>query len=140
MSRIWEVYVDGACVPNPGRGSWAIVLMSSNHEEVISYENGSNSQATNNTMELTAILRGIEFGIKNGSPGDVVNIYSDSTYAIGSAKSFKPKKNKELVFELKQVVRKIQILGFELNILKVKGHSGIPGNEAADYYANILLE
>jgi ribonuclease HI len=51
------IYSDGACQPNPGPGGWAVLLRYGAHEKVLT---GADSQTTNNRMELTAALRGLQ--------------------------------------------------------------------------------
>jgi ribonuclease HI len=50
-------YTDGACVPNPGRGGWAVLLIQ-NHKETILC--GNDPETTNNRMELTAAIHALE--------------------------------------------------------------------------------
>ena len=52
-----EIYTDGACRGNPGRGGWAALLLSGEHEREIS---GAEEHTTNNRMELTAVIRALE--------------------------------------------------------------------------------
>lgn len=49
-----KIYMDGGCDPNPGPGGWAVILVDwkTGKEKEIS---GSESQTTNNRMELTAV-------------------------------------------------------------------------------------
>jgi ribonuclease HI len=66
-----------------------------------------------------------------------VRIFSDSSYAIGLlTKNWKPKKNQELFFETRALIKKFSDLAF----IKVKGHSGIKGNEVADFLATSAIK
>jgi ribonuclease HI len=86
-------------------------------------------EATNNIAELTAILRGLQ---AVSDPQRPVIIYSDSAYSIGLlSKNWKPKKNIELVGELRALCRKFS----DLRFVKVLAHSGIPLNERVDQLA-----
>lgn len=68
-----QIYTDGGCRPNPGPGAWAALLRHGAHErEIAGYE----SQTTNNRMELTAALKGLQ-ALK--SPCEV-DLYTDSNY------------------------------------------------------------
>ena len=52
-----QLITDGACLGNPGPGGWACILRyNSHHRELF----GSDPQTTNNRMELTAAIRGLE--------------------------------------------------------------------------------
>ena len=54
-----RLYCDGACSPNPGIGGWGVVLLSDLHN-VRKELSGGELITTNNRMELTAALRGLE--------------------------------------------------------------------------------
>ena len=68
-----EVYTDGSCLGNPGKGGWAFLV---NNEGVISSRSGYNIKATNNQMELTAAIKAIEFLVNHKE----MSIYTDSNY------------------------------------------------------------
>jgi len=67
------IYTDGACLPNPGPGGWAVLLRSGKNEKVLT---GSEVQTTNNRMELTAALQGLK-ALKQPCE---VDFYTDSQY------------------------------------------------------------
>ena len=69
------LYTDGACSGNPGPGGWGAILLYGGHERELS---GSAPNTTNNRMELTAVIRGLE-ALKEPC---VVELYSDSKYVI----------------------------------------------------------
>ena len=68
-----DIYTDGACSGNPGKGGFGIVLLYKNNRKEISegYES-----TTNNRMELLAVIRALEI-LKEPCK---VNLYSDSRY------------------------------------------------------------
>ena len=68
-----EVYTDGSCLGNPGKGGWAFLV---NNEGVISSRSGYSIKATNNQMELTAAIKAIEFLVNHKE----MSIYTDSNY------------------------------------------------------------
>ena len=51
-----EIYTDGACRGNPGRGGWGAILVYGVYEKELS---GGDSETTNNRMELTAAIEGL---------------------------------------------------------------------------------
>ncbi len=55
-----HIYTDGACSPNPGIGGWAAVLISPQHDNYRKELSDAEEQSTNNRMELTAVIRGLE--------------------------------------------------------------------------------
>lgn len=56
MKKI-EIYTDGACSGNPGKGGWGAVLVYGNTEKELS---GGNPDTTNNRMELTAVIEALK--------------------------------------------------------------------------------
>ena len=56
MKRV-RLITDGSCIGNPGPGGWAAILRYGNHSRELS---GSSPATTNNRMEMTAVLRGLE--------------------------------------------------------------------------------
>ena len=69
------LYTDGACSGNPGPGGWGAILEYNGVEKELS---GGESSTTNNRMELTAVIRGLE-ALKESC---IVELYSDSKYVI----------------------------------------------------------
>ena len=69
------LYTDGACSGNPGPGGWGAILEYNGHEKELS---GGESSTTNNRMELTAVIRGLQ-ALKEPC---IVELYSDSKYVI----------------------------------------------------------
>lgn len=83
------LYTDGACSGNPGPGGWGAILMFGGHKKELS---GGEARTTNNRMELTAVIKGME-ALKEPC---IVDLYSDSKYVIdalekGWARSWKAK-------------------------------------------------
>ena len=69
------LYTDGACSGNPGPGGWGAILEYEGHEKELS---GGEESTTNNRMELTAVIRGLQ-ALKESC---IVELYSDSKYVI----------------------------------------------------------
>ena len=130
-----EIYTDGACEPNPGRGAWAFVTL--NEDASVKYVGtGTEEKTTNNRMELTAILEAVRYGKKIREIGEEVVICSDSQYSIYAIEDrIRTKKNMDLISEIRQ-----ECDGHEIEFAWVKGHSGVTGNEWADYYASKFFE
>lgn len=68
-----EIYTDGACRGNPGRGGWGAILVYGGKEKEIS---GGEPMTTNNRMELMGAISALEL-LKE--PCDVT-LTSDSKY------------------------------------------------------------
>lgn len=127
-----EVWTDGSCRFNPGPGGYAALLVDGDiRTEVV----GSHPATTNNRMELTAAIRGIE-------AADVsipLTVFSDSTYVLhGGARYAVPLRkphtvcNGDLWWEM---LRAVARRSAPITWTKVKAHAGIPNNEFVDSLA-----
>lgn len=67
------IFADGACIPNPGPGGWAILLQ---FADVTAEMVGAEPRSTNLRMEIMAVVQGLEC-LKE--PCDV-HLVSDSDY------------------------------------------------------------
>ena len=137
MERI-KIYTDGACRGNPGRGGWGVFIINGQESKKIF---GGKIETTNNEMELTAAIKGLEFF---NSPTDL-DLYTDSKYVMDGINDWihNWKKNGWKTANKKPVKR--SNLWMELDKLNslhdvkwywVKGHSGDIGNDMADELAN----
>ncbi len=139
MSIVIEMFTDGACKGNPGPGGWGVLLRLGEHQKTLF---GGELQTTNNRMELTAAIRGLQ-ALKK-APAQVV-LTTDSQYVMKGIREWMPNwkkrdwktasrqpvKNADLWRELDELVCQ-----HEVKWCWVKGHSGHPGNELADELAN----
>ena len=137
MKKI-QLITDGACKGNPGRGGWAAILRFGQHRKELW---GSEPQTTNNRMELTAAVRGLE---ALREPCEV-EIITDSEYVkngitqwihgwkrngwVTSAK--KPVVNQDLWKALEQEVSK-----HKATWTWTKGHASHEDNNRADELAS----
>ena len=137
-TEVINIYADGACRGNPGKGGWGVLIESVSGVQELC---GGSHTATNNQMELTAVIRAIE---ALAGPS-VVKVHTDSQYVQKGISQWihnwkrngwraadkKPVKNAELW-------KQLDILTTQHTItwLWVKGHAGHPGNEKADQLAN----
>lgn len=131
-----EIYTDGACEPNPGKGGWAFVILD-NEDLPGVVGRGFDLETTSNRMELKAILEAIKYALTQNEKS--ILICSDSKYCIGMCTGWNAKKNKDLVNEITERLIDAESLGFEIDFEWVKGHDGNQGNEFADFYASSLL-
>ena len=132
------IYTDGACRGNPGPGGWGALLKYENHIKEIK---GGSLLTTNNIMELTAVIESLnqlKFKSKVVVTTDSAYVKNGITTWIHNWKlkgwktaSKKPVKNKELWMKLDALSSKHDILW-----KWVKGHSGNPDNDRADFLAN----
>ncbi len=125
------VFTDGAAVGNPGPAGIGVLLRFGRHEKEISKFIGT---ATNNIAELKAILTGL-LAVKD--PSKPVRLFTDSQYAFGLlVKNWKAHKNREVVDAIRKEMTRFK----DLKIIKVKGHAGLAGNEAADRLATSAIK
>ena len=118
------IHTDGACKGNPGPGGWGTVIEQNGNQQNLS---GSEPQTTNNRMEMTAVIKGLEAV----DPSAKVLISSDSTYVINTmTKGWKRKANHDLWDQLDRLVK-----NRDISWRWVRGHSGDRGNELADALA-----
>lgn len=118
------IHTDGACKGNPGPGGWGAVIEQNGGQVKLS---GSEPQTTNNRMEMTAVIKGLEAVDASAN----VLISSDSTYVINTmTKGWKRKANQDLWDQLDRLIG-IRNVSWRW----VRGHNGDRGNELADALA-----
>ena len=133
---MYEIYTDGSCLGNPGRGGWAAI---SKDFKIC----GSQSNSTNNVMEMTAIIKALEQCI--WMEENNVRIITDSNYVkqgistwIHNWKKNGCKtsnggdvKNKELWIKLDELSMRFIMIEWKW----VKAHNGNPQNVEVDKLA-----
>jgi len=80
LSKNWKMYVDGASRGNPGPAGAGIFL--SDNKDVTVQRGYFLGKHTNNEAEYLALLIGIFLMKKEGKPGDIVHVFSDSLLLI----------------------------------------------------------
>ena len=138
-----DIYTDGACSGNPGKGGYGIVMI---HNGLRKEFSEGFKKTTNNRMEILAVIKALEF-LKEPCN---VNIYSDSKYVIdaitkGWAKKWKLnnwKRNKnEMASNIDLWERILNLLEIHnTNFIWVKGHANNIENERCDYLAKKAIE
>lgn len=142
MKKELIIYTDGASRGNPGPGGWGAVILVDGYAMEVS---GGVKKATNNQMELQAVLEVLSDSGARAHKGPVV-IYSDSAYVVNGLNSWVwgwEKKNwittQKTPVENKAIWQKLLVLlkeyGKHLKIEKVKGHGGELYNERCDELA-----
>lgn len=137
-----HLFTDGGCSGNPGPGGWAFILRHLASKKELESA-GAERETTNNRMELTAVVRGLE-ALKRPCH---VELFTDSEYvrkglsewmrkwkANGwkrrEGKALKPVKNEDLWRQLDELVST-----HEFTFTRVAGHSGHPENDRCDELA-----
>ena len=138
-----DIYTDGACRGNPGKGGWGAILVYGGHEKELS---GGEEETTNNRMELMAAISALE-ALKEPCE---VTLTSDSKYMIDSiekgwARSWQAKgwrkadKSPALNPDLWE--RLLNLLDVhKVSFVWVRGHNGHPYNERCDTLATTFAD
>lgn len=141
-----ELFCDGACLGNPGPGGWAFLLRIQATSGAKEKEGaGAEPDTTNNRMELTAALRGLEALTRPCR----VRIVSDSQYVLKGLDTWMdgwkrrdwrkadghPVLNSDLwrALDLQRQTHAIETQW-------VRGHAGHPENERVDQLARKAAE
>jgi ribonuclease HI len=137
-----QLFADGACSGNPGPGGWAFLLRHPASGKELQ-RSGGEAQTTNNRMEMTAVIRGLEC-LKRSSAVEVV---TDSQYVGKGLTEWLPKwkangwrrregqcwapvKNEDLWRRLDELLAKHRV-----KFTHVRGHAGHVENELCDTLA-----
>ncbi|MBE7037456.1 MAG: ribonuclease HI [Ruminococcaceae bacterium] len=137
-----QIYTDGACSGNPGKGGYGVILNFNGITKEIS-EGFINT--TNNRMEILAAIKGLEALKEKCS----VTLYSDSKYLVDSinlgwVKKWKnnnwKKSGKEKAKNIDLFSRLLELLDIhEVEFVWVKGHAGHIENERCDDLATSAI-
>ncbi len=133
-----DIFTDGACSGNPGKGGWGAILK---YGSAVKELSGGEAETTNNRMELTAVIKALE-ALKEPCE---VTLTSDSKYVIDAITKRwvyswknngwrkadkKPALNVDLWEHLLTLLDKHTV-----TFVWVKGHAGHPENERCDQLA-----
>ncbi len=133
-----DIYTDGACSGNPGKGGYGVVMIYKGNRKEFSE---GFIETTNNRMEILAVIKSLE-ALKEPCN---VNLYSDSKYVVdavekGWAKKWKSngwKRNKnEMASNIDMWERLLNLLEkHNVKFIWVKGHADNVENERCDFLA-----
>ena len=129
-----EIFTDGSSRGNPGPGGYGVILRCGEHYKELS---AGFPETTNNRMELTAVIVGLE-AVKR--PDAEIILYSDSKYVVDSVnkgwvfgwerKNFEKRLNADLWIRFLAVYRRHRV-----RFVWVKGHADNPMNNRCDQLA-----
>lgn len=143
----YHLFTDGACQPNPGKGGWAFILYPKAYPKKRVTRSGYDATATNNRMEITAVLEGFKYVVHatcNSGVCPDITLFSDSKYILQAIESWmqswatngwkrkdkKPVLNSDLWKQIHDMSTRILV-----SCVHIKGHSGHPENEECDQLA-----
>ena len=129
-----EIFTDGSSRGNPGPGGYGVILRCGEHYKELS---AGFPETTNNRMELTAVIVGLE--AVRRSDAEII-LYSDSKYVVDSVnkgwvfgwerKNFEKRLNADLWIRFLAVYRRHRV-----RFVWVKGHADNPMNNRCDQLA-----
>lgn len=135
------IFTDGSSRGNPGPGGWgAIVLTSDTATELGGREDGT----TNNRMEMTAVISGLEATHESD-----ITLYTDSAYVLngitrwvkGWERNNWKTSTKDDVLNKDLWQKMVQATTHKnINWQLIKGHSGTAGNERCDVIATSFAD
>lgn len=137
-----EIFTDGACSGNPGKGGYGVILRYNGSVKEISE---GFELTTNNRMEILAAVTGLE-ALKEPC---CVTLYSDSKYLVDSINQgwivkwqknnwYRTKNEKAKNVDLfKRLLAQLDI--HKVEFVWVKGHAGHPENERCDQLATSAI-
>ena len=138
-----DIYTDGACRGNPGKGGWGAILVYGNREKELS---GGEPETTNNRMELMAAIAAME-ALKEPCE---ITLTSDSKYLTdainkGWLESWKKngwrKADRSAVLNVELWQRIDALLNVhKITFVWVQGHAGHPYNERCDALATAFAD
>jgi ribonuclease HI len=138
-----SIYTDGSYNRSTHVGGWAAIIQY--HENKIILQ-GTDRNSTHQRMELTAVIKAIEYVEENQLSGNTILIYTDSQYVAGlrsrkeklTASNFMTKKNTLLGNH--DLLRQLFLLEASLHFdfIKVKAHQKTSAIENLNREADIL--
>lgn len=138
-----DIYTDGACANNPGKGGYGIVMMYKDKNNTIHQKEFSKGfeYTTNNRMELMAVIDALNILKKPCK----IKLYSDSKYVIDAInqKWLDGWVEKNWKLNSKNPVKNIDLWekfltaqkNHEIEFIWVKGHNSNKYNEICDKLA-----
>ncbi len=138
-----DIFTDGACRGNPGRGGYGVILAYGKHRKELS---GGEPETTNNRMELLAAITGLS---ALREPCDVT-LYSDSKYLVEAVnagwlrdwerQNFRRGRTSEVKnIDLWEELSRLLTV-HSVTFVWVKGHDGHPENERCDALATAFAD
>jgi ribonuclease HI len=123
-----NIYIDGECKPNPGKGRSVVVIENKNGEPIKIKK--KLNDATNNIAEYEALILALEHITKNivDALTEKITIYTDSKLIWGHInKNWKVNSNKSIVDKAKNLLKDINEIGIEVDIRWIMRDKNVAG-------------
>ncbi len=136
------VFTDGSCAGNPGPGGWGAVYVRDG--QIAAQEHGSDPATTNNRMELTAMIAGLQML----APADAATVHSDSQLVVNTltkwaagweARGWKRKEGEVKNLDLVKEAFALAKARPRVRIEWIRAHDGSRWNEYADALSTAYL-
>lgn len=144
-----NIYCDGACDPNPGQAGTGIAVYRQGALAELWY-GLYNPAGTNNTAELLGLHHALRFARQAIASQQSVAVHCDSKYAIDcittwafgwKAKGWTRKGGEIKNLALIQDAHALYLeMADSVQVLHVRGHAGIEGNELADRMSMLAVD
>lgn len=131
-----KIYTDGSCHTQLRTGAWVAILLKGDEKKILT---GTARNTTNNRMELTAVIKAIEYVLSNDPGVTNLTILSDSQYVTNlparreklTTRDFNTKKGNEL--QNTDLVKTLfgYLQSHVIEFVKIKAHQKLNG--VSDY-------
>jgi ribonuclease HI len=134
-----EIYTDGSCYNGRRVGAWVAILFIVGEKIVLS---DLETDATNHRMELTAVIKAIQYIRENYQSVKAIRVISDSQYVIGLARrktkflftDFKTKKGNDIrnvdlvkqLLELHEVINEKRTNNQQMRLIIILKQTSLP--------------
>ena len=125
--RVVNIFTDGSCDLKYKVGGWAAILFPGEKQVALK---GKVLNTTHNRMELTAVIKAIDYTLAEFPEFKQIWIFSDSQYVVGIAKRRKKLKDKEYLTKKGTPIQNLDLVkelkkhidSLDINFVKVKAH------------------
>lgn len=140
LPSLYYIFADGSSSHITQDGGWAYIVVNS-ESDIINEDSGYVNPATNNAMELKAIIEGLK-SIKKSSS---IKVFSDSAYVINTMSNqwWKEWQQNKWIKKTGEVTPNAELWKelihlsdyHDVEYIKVRGHNGDEFNERCDKMA-----
>lgn len=108
------IYTDGSCNTQTCCGAWAAIILAGEQKTILC---DAEKNTTHNRMELTAVLRSIDFAISNYQ-GTPLEIYTDSQYVVNLPERMEKLLNNNFVTKKGNILNNFDLIQELISLVK----------------------